>query len=628
MNVLKRIGTVIDTMSGLYCFLGMAVVFLFGFFLTFEAISHFFNYSTVWIHWGAIVTIALIPFFTAAYAMREFQHVRVSIFENWMPPRTAIWSQLFGYVMFLLFCGICTYYLFYTSLNAYQTGEIADIITVPTWWLYFLAGLGMFLLDLQIIRGLVILWGRFTPELEGAHSFFGKPYFVLGIYIISIVLSFYLFIANPTIGVFLTLIVLLFTGVPVAASIGGITVVALFLYGGFGYMSVLGMNLYKAMEEFTWLAFPLFVLGGFMMQRGMATGLFKVITNWIGWIPGGLGIAVIWTAVMLGAMLGSVYATLATLFILALPELDKGGYPRELTLPMMTSASILGYLIPPSIGLVIYGALTEQSIGALFMAGIGPGIAVAIIFSIFVFIYCLRLKNLERVNVGWGERFKSIPPNLISLVIPVMVVGTITTGVLTPTEAAAAAMVYVFIVNVIRKDMRLTLREFKTTFYAGANVIGFMGLLIVGALISKVALMQYHVAQELVAWVSAIGMNKLGLILIITFVLFLMGCIGEVLPVVIIMIPTIFPVLYKVGFHPWWLCVYLVFIGGIAGLTPPVGGVLFAMAGMAGVDPYFIFRRIVPWVTLDLLAVVIMYIFPWLVTAIPTLIGFSPPPGF
>ena len=165
-------------------------------------------------------------------------------------------------------------------------------------------------------------------------------------------------------------------------------------------------------------------------------------------------------------------------------------------------------------------------------------------------------------------------------------------------------------------------------FFAGANVVGFMGPLIVGALLSKVALMQFHVADSLVVWTQAFGASKLAILLVVTFILFLMGCIGEVLPVVIILIPTVFPVLYKMGIHPWWICVYLIFIGAVGGLTPPVGGTLFAMAGMAGVDPYYIFRRVVPWVIMNFIAIIILYLFPWIVTWLPLLVGFSQPPGF
>ena len=625
---LERLGKVIDTASGIYCYIGMAIIFLYSFLLTFEAIARYFGFITVWIHWGAIAVIACISFFTAPYVMREFRHVRVAIFEQLMPPRTKIYSQLFGYFIFLIFCGVCTYYLGYTTVYAFRTGEMADIITVHTWPLYFLCALGMLLLTLQTIRGMGILIGRLSQEKDSGKSFFGKPYFIVGLYTIAIIGSVYLFIVNPTAGVFTMILVFLFCGVPIAAGIGCITLVGLYYWGGFGYMGALGMNLYKAMEDYTWLAFPLFVMGGFLMQQGMAAGLFRVVSNWMGWIPGGIAVAVVWTAVVLGAMLGSVYACVATLFILTLPELDKRGYKRELTLPMFAAASVLAYLIPPSIGLVIFGALTEQSIGALFMASIGPGIVLAIIFSIYVIFYCWRNGPFERISVSWKERFSSIPPNFLSLIIPVLVVGMITLGIFTPTEAAAVAMVYIFIVNVIKGDLKLKPATFKEIFNSGADVIGFMGILIIGALLSKVAMMQYHVADNLVKLVTVLGMNRLAILFMMTFLLFLMGCIGEVLPVVIILIPTIFPVLYKLGFHPWWLCVYLIFMGAIGGLTPPVGGVLFATAGMAKVDPYFIFRRVIPWVIMDLLAIVVMYLWPELVTAIPYFLGFTPPPGF
>jgi C4-dicarboxylate transporter DctM subunit len=627
-HTLERLGKAIDTASGIYCYIGMTIIFLYSFLLTFEAIARYFGFITAWIHWGAIAVIATISFFTAPYCMREFRHVRVSLFEQMMPPRTRIYSQLFGYLIFLFFCVICTYYLFWTTAYAFQTKETADIVTVRTWPLYFACALGMLLLSLQVIRGMGILIGQLGQEKDTGKSFFGKPFFVLSIYTIGIVGSLWLFTVNATAGVFTMILVFLFCGVPIAAGIGSITLVALYWWGGFEYMNALGMNLYKAMEDYTWLAFPLFVMGGFLMQHGMAAGLFRVIANWMGWIPGGIGVAVVWTAVVLGAMLGSVYACVATLFILALPELDKRGYKRELTLPMFASASVLAYLIPPSIGLVIYGALTEQSIGALFVAAVGPGIVLAIIYSVYVMYYCWRHGPFERESVSWKERFTSIPPNFLALLIPVLVVGTIIVGIFTPTEAAAVAVVYIFFVNLVKKDMEFKWKTFKEIFNSGANVVGFMGILIVGALLSKVAMMQYHVAGELVKMVTALGMDRLAVLLMMTFLLFLMGCIGEVLPVVIILIPTVFPVLYKLGFHPWWLCVYLIFMGAIGGLTPPVGGVLFATAGMAKVDPYFIFRRVTPWVIMDFLAVIAMYLWPELVTALPYFLGFTPPPGF
>ncbi|MBN1662824.1 MAG: TRAP transporter large permease subunit [Deltaproteobacteria bacterium] len=628
MNALNKLGKGIDWMTGAYCYLGMIVAFVMGLFLAFESIASKFGFSTVWIMWGCIQIMAILPFATTAYAMRQYQHVRVSFFEGLMPPRTAVYSQIFAWTVFFMFSIICTFYLFWFTWDTFKAGESAGQINVPMWPFLFSAAFGMLLLVFQTARSTLLLRLKFTPDLAGHKTFFGSPVFILGLYIAAIVLTVWYFTINPVIGVFLMLIAFLFTGIPVAAAIGGLTIVALFTFGGFPMLNSIGMNLYKTMEEFTWFAFPLFVIGGFMMQRGTAAGLFKVMNAWIGWIPGGVAVAVIWTGVLLGAMLGSVFATMALLIILGLGELDKAGYPRSITLPMLGSASILGYLIPPSITFVVLGGLTDNSIGALFMAGIGPGLTVATIFSIFMLFYGFTHPKLARYHSTWKEKFTTIPPNLVALSIPILIIGTISTGFLTPTEAAAVAMVYIWVVNLVRREMKFSIADFKWIFNEGANVIGFMSFIIIGALLSKLALMHYHVGDAIVSLVDAGGVSVHTLMLIVTFILFCTGCIGESLPIIIVMIPTIFPVLYSMGIHPWWICVYIVLMGAIGGLTPPVGGTVFVISGMTNTPVNQLFRWIVPWVLLFFVVIIILYIFQDLVTYIPIAMGFSQPPGF
>ncbi|MBN1380188.1 MAG: TRAP transporter large permease subunit [Deltaproteobacteria bacterium] len=628
MHVLEKIGKGIDSITGFYCYLGMAVGFIMGVFLCGEAIASKFGYSTVWIMWGCTTTMAILPFMTAPYAMRQYQHVRISFFESLMSPRTALYSQIFGWLFFLVFACIMTYYLFWFTWDIYRFKEVASAILIPLWPFIFVCAVGCMILVLQTIRSIQLLTTKFTPELERHKHFFGSPIVILGLYVIALILAVWSFVVYPAIGVFVMLIVFLFSGIPVGASLGFLTIIALYVFGGFPMMNSLGMNLYKTMEEFTWFAFPLFVMAGFMMQRGMAAGLFRVMNAWIGWIPGGVAVAVIWTGVMLGAMLGSVFATLALLVILGLTELDKAGYPRGITLPMLGSSSILGYLIPPSITLVVLGGLTDNSIGALFMAGIGPGFTVAIIFSLFMMFYGFTHPEIKKYRATWKERFTTFPPNLAALSVPIVIIGTIATGFLTPTEAAAVALVYIFIVNLIRREMRFKLSEFKWILNEGANVVGFMSFILVGALLSKLALMHFHIGEEIVKIVTAVGAGKLSLMLMVTFVLFLMGCIGEGLPVVIVMIPTVFPVLYSFGIHPWWICLYLVLMGGIGGLTPPVGATVFVLAGMTNTTPEFLFRKILPWVGLFALTIIVVYLFPELVIWIPSKLGFSQPPGF
>jgi C4-dicarboxylate transporter DctM subunit len=630
MNVFRRLGKAVDTVSSVYCYIGMTLSFLIGFAIVIDLIIRRFGVSQPWVYFIATVIIATIPFWTSAYGMRYGLHVRVTVLENLMPPQTRLYSQAFGFVFFLVFCAVCMYQSLLYMLDCIRTNSLLIVVVVPEWPLHLIVWVGLLILCLQIITELVRVISRIPTEKNAGKYFWGKPYFILPVYALAAFALIYLFWTNPVVGAFALVIGFLFLAMPIAASIGFVTLIALFKWGGWSYMAAIGPVLYGTMEDYTWLAFPLFVLAGFMMQRGMAGGLFKMASSWLGWIPGGLAIAVIWVGVALGAMLGSIYATVATMFVLAIAELDRRGYKREFTLPMMASSAVLGYLIPPSISLVIWGVLTEQSIGALFMSGIGPGLTLAVVFSVFTFLYFLLTHQGERVKASWKERFISIPPNILALMVPVIVIGGMTIkGVgLTPTEAAAVAMVYVFVVNMARGYTKFNLQEFKSTFDSGANVIGFMALLIVGALLSKYALVQYEAGKAIVSLLTVLGESKLAIFVMMTFILFLMGCIGEMFPIIIILIPTIFPVLYHMGMHPWWLCVYLVLMGGLGSITPPVGGVLFAVAGMARVDPYFIFRRVIPWCIMFFVTIIILYAWPWLVTWIPLHTGFSQPPGF
>lgn len=627
-NAFERIGKGIDNLSGFCSYLGMAAIFIAGILLSFEAIASKFGFTTDWIMWVCVQAMALLPFMTTAYAMRQYQHVRVAFFEVMMAPRTQIWSQIFAWCIFLLFACITGFYLYNFAWETFRAGEISDQINFPLWPFYFVAAFGMLVLVLQTVRSTLLLTTKFTPELERHTHFWGSPTFVIGAYVISMILAVWSFIVYPAAGVFVMLIVFLFTGIPVAAAIGFLTIIALYVFGGMPMLTSLGMNMYKTMAEFTWLAFPLFVLGGFMMQRGMASGLFKIMNAWIGWMPGGVAVAVIWTAVLLGAMLGSQIAALALLIILGLTELDKAGYPRKISLPMIGSSAVLGYLIPPSIILVLLGSLTDNSIGALFISGIGPGLTLAAILSVFMIVYGLTHPKITKYKSTWKERFMTIPPNLIALSIPVLIIGTISFGVLTPTESAAVAMLYIWVVNLFRKEMKVSVADFKWIFNQGANVIGFVGFILIGALLSRLALMHFHVGDEIVKLVTLFGVGKLSLLLMVTFVIFLMGCIGETLPIIIVLIPTVFPVLYGLGIHPWWICVYLVFMGGIAGLTPPVGGLVFSIAGMTNTPTTEVFRNIIPWVVLFFVAIIVMYLFPDIVTWLPMKAGFSQPPGF
>jgi len=631
MNIFSRIGKVIDWFSSAWCYTGLTFNFVIGFAIVVDVILRKMGIGNPYVYFWGTVAIATLPFWVSAYGMRKGIHVRVTVLENMMPPATRLYSQIFGYFMFMAFIFICAAEQFPYFLQMAKSGEVFQVVSFPQWPVQLMVFIGLFLIIIQTIVEIIRLILRIRTVKDTGKRFWGKPYCILPIYALVMAACISLFWVQPVAGGFAIVICFLFLAMPIAASLGFVTIIGFFKWGGFAYLAAMGPFMYNTMADYTWLAFPLFVMGGFMMQRGMAAGLFKMVSSWVAWIPGGVAIATVWLGVVLGAMLGSIFATVATMFVLTIVELDKYHYPRELTLPLYSSSAILGYLIPPSISLVIYGVLTEQSIGALFMAGIGPGVTLACVFSVYVFIWALRNQKkygIERAHATWKERFTSIPPNLLALGVPVIVIGGIQTGIFTPTEAAAVGMVYVFIVNIVRGYTKFSLKEFQAIFDSAGNIIGFFAILIIGGLLSKYALILFEAGKSLVGLVTAVGGSKLAIMGMMTLLLAIMGCIGEMFPVIIILIPTIFPVLYGMGIHPWWLCCYLVMMGGLGEITPPVGAVLFAVAGMAKVDPYFIFRKVMPWVIMYFIAIIILYLFPDIVIWIPIHTGFTQPPGF
>jgi C4-dicarboxylate transporter DctM subunit len=631
MNIFRRLGKIIDTVSSAYCYIGLTFNFLIGFAIVIDVILRRMGIGNPYVYFFGTVAIATLPFWTAAYGMRHGLHIRMAVLEDMMPPATRLYSKVFGYCMFLFFISICAAEQFPYFLQMAKSGEVFNVVSIPQWPFQFIVFFGLLLVLVQTVVEIIRIIPQIRATKDTGKRLWGKPYFILPVYAVVVAGCVWFFYVAPIVAAFTIIITFLFMAMPIAASVGFVTIIGFFRWGGLAYLAGIGPFMYNTMNDYTWLAFPLFVMGGFMMQRGMAAGLFKMVSSWVGWIPGGVAIATIWLGVVLGAMLGSIYATVATMVVLTLAELDSRHYPRELTLPLYSSAAILGYLIPPSISLVIYGVLTEQSIGALFMSGIGPGITLAIVFSVYVFLWALRNQKkygITSSHATWKERFTSIPPNLLAVGVPVLVIGGIQTGIFTPTEAAAVALVYVFAVNLARGYTKFSIREFKAVFDSGANVISFMGILLVGALLSKYAMILFEAGKTIAGLAMVLGGSKLAIIGMMTLVLGLLGTIGEMFPVIIILIPTVFPVLYGMGVHPWWLCVYLVLMGGLDEISPPLGGVPFAVAGMAKVEPWFIFKHTVPWMIMYLIAIAILYLLPDIVTWIPLHTGFTQPPGF
>jgi tripartite ATP-independent transporter DctM subunit len=294
---------------------------------------------------------------------------------------------------------------------------------------------------------------------------------------------------------------------------------------------------------------------------------------------------------------------------------------------MLAAIVPLGGLIPPSLLMVVMGSLVNLSIGALFMSGIGPGLLMAVVSSIVVVIYC-SFRKVETYDPGWAERWKSIPRVVPALGVPFIVIGGIMTGWATPTEAGGLLVAYCLILSLVKGLIKPSVKELPALSEDMNRVNGMLGFGIgMAALIGSI-MVYCEIPFTITEFVMHYAVSKFAVFSVLTIMFVLLGLIGETWAAMLILLPVLMPVANSMGIHPWWICCWYIIMQGLGGITPPVAGGVFFLAIMTQTDPYFIFKRILPWCGMYAAVVALMYIFPDVVTIIPYAMGFSHPPGF
>ena len=357
-------------------------------------------------------------------------------------------------------------------------------------------------------------------------------------------------------GFTILLLVLLGLGLPVAFALGlgGVSGMLAFM-GGESALNQLPILGYKSLDDFVLTAVPMYILMSQILLTGkVGNNLFDLAHKWLRHLPGGLGIATVIACAIFAAITGSSVACAVTIGAIAIPEMLKRGYDRPLVLGAVAAGGTLGILIPPSIPMILYGAITDESIGKLFMSGVVPGVMMTVmIMAIVVF----RSRHLEREAAApWSERMEALRKNFWGLMLPVIVVGGIYTGVFTPTEAAGIGTIYSLVITFfIYKTLKLSdLPEIlndtiKTTcmifaIMIGATLFGF----VLTILDAPQALTTAVVEMQASKWLVFIAINIL---------LLFLGCILESVSIIFITLPILFPLITQLGFDPIWFNVVM-----------------------------------------------------------------------
>jgi len=412
------------------------------------------------------------------------------------------------------------------------------------------------------------------------------------------------------------LFTLLLIRVPVAFALGGMGL-ALLVLGGFSPLMA-PQAVLSALDGFILLAVPLFLLmSNILLKGGVGRDLFAAVHAWVGHWPGGLAVATILSCAIFAAISGSSVATAATIGTVAIPEMIGRGYERRFVYGLLAAGGTLGILIPPSIPMIVYAFVTEQSVIALFLGGIGPGLLLVVFFIVFSMIYARWFGGYRpEPAASWDERLRSTVRALPSIALAVVVIGVIYSGAATPTEAAAIGFaVALLITGVILRT--LTWQGFKQAAYEAMVTTVAILLIVAGAKVFGKAITLYRIPQDISVFIGQTIDTPLAFILVVSVVLLIMGLVFEALSMVLIMTPVLLPAALALGFDPVWFGVYMVVMVECALITPPVGLNLYVIQSVARSSLTDVSRGVLPFLALMLVTVAVLYVWTDLALYLP-----------
>jgi len=392
-----------------------------------------------------------------------------------------------------------------------------------------------------------------------------------------------------------------------------------------GGLSLISRTIYDVFSSYGLTTIPLFILmGQLAFNCGISRRLYDTGYKFLGSTRGGLAMATVTACTAFGAVCGSSPATAATMATVGLPEMKRYKYADELATGAVASGGGLGMIMPPSIVLIVYGILTEQSIGELFVAGIIPAILVTILFIISIYIRC-RL-NPEQGPAGetftWGQKMKSLLGMGETLAVFVLVMGGLFIGLFTPTEAAAVGVFGVLAVSLIRRQ--LTWDGFVKSLYETLRTSCMVMMLIAGAVIFGKFLAVTRIPFDMATWVGGFDLPPYMILTVVVLIYFFGGCFMDALAFVMLTVPIFYPLVTGLGYDPIWFGLIIVMVTEMGVITPPVGINVYVVYGVAknviGEVPLeSIFKGIFPFLLAVIVGIIILMIFPQIILFLPHL---------
>lgn len=419
------------------------------------------------------------------------------------------------------------------------------------------------------------------------------------------------------------LLVLLGLSIPVGAALGVLGLVLDPLYSMLPLTRAIGEISWSTSNEFLLVAIPLFImLGEILLRSGLAERMYSAMSLWLSWLPGGLMHANIGASALFAATSGSSVATAATVGTVAIPQIKKQGYNESLFLGSLAAGGTLGILIPPSINLIIYGVLTDTSVPKLYLAGIIPGLLMAMFFMAAIAIACIIRPAWggKRIQATWGRRIGSLVDLLPPLFIFLLVVGSIYAGLATPTEAAALGVAGALLLAAWQR--RLNIAMLRNVFEGTMKATAMIMLIIIGAAFLNFIMSGIGLTTALTQAIAGQHVSPAVMLLFMVIFYLILGCFMETLSMMITTIPIVAPIMIGLGFDPVWLGIVIIILVETALITPPVGLNLFVVQSLRSKGSMNdVIAGSLPFVIMLLMMVGVLAIAPSLALWLPTLFG-------
>lgn len=567
--------------------------------------------------------LLLMVFFSLAKPQVEQNHIDVDLVYGFLPASIRRGLFVFHWEICAILVACICYELFLSAVEKWQGGEFTPELYLPTAPFFFSAAAGAAVLLLSIIYS----FGKAVSDCVE-----NKNHIILAAALLLPPVICYLpwlledtplaweYLLTGGI-LFLGLMVLLFLRMPIGY--------AMTLIGLLGMMTIeenhlnpihlLGMGASGSVMSFTLGVIPLFILmGELALYTGISTDLFNAASKWLGHRPGGLAIASVTGCAGFAAICGDSFATAMTMSSVALPEMKKNHYHMGLASACLAAGGTLGILIPPSVGFIFYAIITEESLGKLFLAGVLPGVLLATMFCMAVYIIAVRHPELAPRGPKYpiSEKIRSLTGVLPMLGLVTLVLGGILFGFFSPNEGAAVGAFGTFIYAIASR--KLTRKNFIRALYSTVTMTTKLFLILIGVGMLGYFFASSRIPFELADAVLAITTNKWLVFLLVVILYIALGCMLNVVPMILLTLPALYPTIQALGFDPIWFGVVTVILMEMGQITPPMGLVVFAIAGMADSAPMAsIFRYIIIFVICMLSCIALLTIFPDIALYLP-----------